>query len=242
MENEEILKVLKKEAGTTRQPQLALAKTRFLQGKMSAQAFESFNRRLAAGMGLRFALFFGLLQYGLGWLISGKVPTFRSLATQLPGYAAAGLIFGFAMYFAVVRPGMKRIISLKQDIGADVDVIPNAKLGQCPTCGAEHSRKVMTATDPMVLHYILNPGVAFAELLFGIRIPAEASRCLACGTVFHSCHSCSRSFDSLDLAGRRFHRGIRCPHCSGVIPARLNLLTRAILKVAGWVRGKGDSQ
>ena len=72
----------------------------------------------------------------------------------------------------------------------------------CPSCGSENV-STWSWKHPLVIHWILNPGLAFNEVVLGQRLPSRS----------YVCRDCKK-----DLPDRNW---VICPHCAGVSTARL---------------------
>ena len=97
---------------------------------------------------------------------------------------------------------------------------------------------VWTWKNPLVLHWILNPGLAFNELILGQRVPkimlieksdkplVERSYvpCPHCGTI----HSALKWSPQNRTAFKNWF-GLYCDHCSNVIPCLRNLTSYLLL-------------
>jgi hypothetical protein len=115
----------------------------------------------------------------------------------------------------------------------------------------DHDRyKVYTWRHPFILHWILNPGLAINELVFGQRVPRlslidrteeypqlEGSRvpCPHCGTL-----NDGRTWSAQNGTAFGNWFGLYCPACGGVIPCLMNATSWLILAVTfplwGWFR------
>lgn len=112
-------------------------------------------------------------------------------------------------------------------------------LFECPRCGGR-DYSVWILPHPLLLHWVLNPGLAFNELVFGQRVPAMTFFCRECpGPLMERqyvyCHGC-----------RVFHPGMIwsrscgfgnwlgpvCLDCGEPIPSLWNLTSRLVLAVA----------
>src|SRR5205814_1755179 len=85
--------------------------------------------------------------------------------------------------------------------------------------------------NPMMLHWVLNPGLAFNELVLGQRIPREMLMCPGCRQSFLRCVACRRL---QPMAGALnapvgMWNGLHCPDCGAAIPMLRNLVSGAIL-------------
>lgn len=112
---------------------------------------------------------------------------------------------------------------------------------KCPTCsgsiyeycGLESKSWLAKFT---YMHYILNPGLAFNELLLGQRMPKTILTCKACTTSLPNrsyvfCDSCG-ALHGLDVQKQFFgfgnYFGIYCPGCSKEIKTLRNLTAQII--------------
>ena len=77
----------------------------------------------------------------------------------------------------------------------------NEEYPPCPRCGGQNF-KIWKLPSIVILHWVLNPGLAFNELVLGQRIPK----------VQLICQDCQES-----LANRSY---APCPHCKTIIPGR----------------------
>jgi hypothetical protein len=104
--------------------------------------------------------------------------------------------------------------------------------------------------NPVVLHWIINPGLAFNELVLGQTIPKvmliekEGERPLFQRSLI-PCPHCNTLHSGLKWTAKNktaFKNwfGIYCDHCSGIIPVQRNLTSLLILLVTfpvwGWFR------
>ena len=115
----------------------------------------------------------------------------------------------------------------------------------CPKCGAHHF-KIWKLPNPLLLHWVINPGLAFNELVLGQRVPCESFECLSCDLPrnergFAFCRACGTLHDSRIWQGKQGFGnwlGLVCPSCGERIPCLWNLLSLAILAVTAplwWV-------
>lgn len=105
---------------------------------------------------------------------------------------------------------------------------------RCPKCGG-NSFKRWGLTHPVILHWVLNPGVAFNEIVLGQRVPKVQLVCTACEDTwldrsYIPCPSC-HAMHPVSRGSRDFGnwRGIACPTCGASIPCLWNVLSLAIL-------------
>ncbi len=115
--------------------------------------------------------------------------------------------------------------------------------------------KVWTWKNPLILHWILNPGLAFNELVLGQRVPKinliEKSKkpliersfvpCPYCGTI----HSAMKWTPQNHTAFKNWF-GLYCDHCSNIIPCVRNLTSYLLLGVTFpfwvWFKNKWKEQ
>jgi hypothetical protein len=108
----------------------------------------------------------------------------------------------------------------------------------CPKCGGNHF-KVSKLPDPLVLHYVLNPGIAVSEVLLGLCCPKITLYCQTCQLPLYArtyvpCPHCRTMHDArLWSKGRVFGnwRGYICPNCKQRIPRLWNVFSLLILIV-----------
>ena len=110
--------------------------------------------------------------------------------------------------------------------------------------------KVYTWKNWMVLHYILNPGLAFNELILGQRIPKvsledKTSEKPFLERSYVPCPHCETLHDGRTWStqnGTAFRNwfGLYCPNCREIIPCLMNLTTRLVLTITfpvwGWFK------
>lgn len=109
---------------------------------------------------------------------------------------------------------------------------------RCPTCGSTNLR-VMRLPNVLLVHWVLNPGIAFNELVLGQRIPATMLECRACPRprlrrYWVPCPSCSELHDGMLWSrGNAFGHwfGYFCPGCGGCIPCLWNVFSLVVLAV-----------
>jgi uncharacterized protein (TIGR02996 family) len=111
----------------------------------------------------------------------------------------------------------------------------------CPGCGTWEAI-CWDLRNPMMLHWVLNPGLAVNELLLGQRIPKVMWTCRGCMRQFTRCGAC-RAF--LSLQEPPFTRGFaqwfgcRCPQCGGNVPMLRNLTAGVAVTAGKLVTGYG---
>lgn len=114
----------------------------------------------------------------------------------------------------------------------------------CPKCEAQNF-KVWKLPNPLLLHWVLNPGLAFNELVLGQRLPRLSIECLSCNLPrdersFVFCPACHTLHDARIWQGKQGFRnwlGLVCPTCGERIPCLWNLFSLAILAVTAplWI-------
>jgi uncharacterized protein (TIGR02996 family) len=103
----------------------------------------------------------------------------------------------------------------------------------CPSCHATSAYR-MDARNPMVLHWIANPGLAFNELVLGQRIPKVMLFCRECWTCSVRCVACRRLLTLQQLYGERvvgMWVRLPCSGCGSDIPLVRNWLAKLIIGV-----------
>lgn len=115
----------------------------------------------------------------------------------------------------------------------------------CPGCGGDRHWR-MDLRNPIVWHWVLNPGLAVNELVLGQRLPAVTYVCSHCGPglggQFARCPGCRRFLTS---TGPPFDRplgnwmGYDCPHCGASIPLLYNAVTGAVVLAGRLLTGYG---
>lgn len=101
--------------------------------------------------------------------------------------------------------------------------------------------KVYTWKDWIFLHYIINPGLAFNELIFGIRIPKIILEDQTLGKPkingsYIPCPHCqtlhnSKTWSKKNKTALKNWFGYYCPECGEIIPCMTNLTTYLILGI-----------
>lgn len=107
---------------------------------------------------------------------------------------------------------------------------------ECPIC---RSTKYATWAfpHPLIVHWVLNPGLVVNELLLGQRIPSITYYCAACGghttwVRYYRCPDCGRFHEEAIWTGSNgfgHWLGVICPDCGGEIPSVLNITSWLIL-------------
>jgi hypothetical protein len=108
----------------------------------------------------------------------------------------------------------------------------------CPGCGLSKF-KVWRLPNWMVMHWILNPGLAFNEIVLGQRLPRESLECRNCELPlvqrsYIVCPHCSGMHPAARWSGRHAFRqwlGLVCPTCQSRIPCLWNVFSILILAV-----------
>jgi uncharacterized protein (TIGR02996 family) len=147
-----------------------------------------------------------------------------------------------------LRPWPEAAAALERHVLTPLSPDPDAFV--CPACqGTKHWR--LDLRNPIVWHWVLNPGLAVNELILGQRLPAVTYICRGCGPgmggQFARCPGCRRFLCS---TGPPFDRplgnwfGYDCPHCGTSIPLIYNAVTAAVVVAGrlltgyGWLWGK----
>ena len=248
----------RREPGERPQPKrgrsdMARLKLSFLSGEIDEAQYFAGIRRTSILAGVLFGLLMVPTFAFIGWEIlfdqpDPEIPSFLmwgvllivELVVGVPHAIAAGLFFGWAMHRFVFLPPARRLVAIQSEVDLSVEPLERTRPGQCPTCGAEH-KKTWTPWSPTMLHWVLNPGLAFNDLVLGQRIAREFHQCRECGTSFIDCRTCQTSVDALDWSilsqfGR--WRGMRCARCGGSIPCLRNalaLIIEAPVRLAVWL-------
>ncbi len=108
----------------------------------------------------------------------------------------------------------------------------------CPKCGGADFKR-WELPHPLILHWILNPGIAVNEVFLGQRLPKLQLICNRCeGPLMNRgyvpCPACgTMHFGRLWSRKRSFGnwRGIACPMCGAAIPCLWNVFSRLLLAV-----------
>jgi len=108
--------------------------------------------------------------------------------------------------------------------------------------------KVYTWKNWMILHWIINPAIAFNELILGQRIPKisledKTSDKPRLERTYIPCPHCETIHDGRVWAKSRAFKnwyGLYCPNCNKVIPCLINVFSFLILALTypiwGWFR------
>jgi hypothetical protein len=112
----------------------------------------------------------------------------------------------------------------------------------CPKCGGRNF-KVWKLPSFVILHWVLNPGLAFNELVLGQRIPKVQLICQDCAEPLYNrsyvpcphCHTLvhGRSWGRKHGFGNWL--GYVCPYCGGRIPCVWNWTSLVILAITSPV-------
>jgi hypothetical protein len=97
----------------------------------------------------------------------------------------------------------------------------------------------------LIVHWVLNPGVAFNEVFLGQRLPAVSYYCRDCRSPlversWLECPHCNSTFSAKLWQGRTAFGhwlGVVCPGCGGIIPSLWNhtsLLLLALTAPIWW--------
>ncbi len=110
--------------------------------------------------------------------------------------------------------------------------------------------KVFTWKNGLMLHWIINPGLAINELIFGQRVPKVSLEEIALDKPRHErgfvpCPYCNTIHDSRTWSpqnGTAFKNwfGLYCPSCGKIIPCLMNAFSFIILTITfpiwGWFK------
>jgi uncharacterized protein (TIGR02996 family) len=107
----------------------------------------------------------------------------------------------------------------------------------CPACHGDSSYR-WDVKNPMVLHWVLNPGLAVNELLLGQRVPKVLLFCRACRTATIRCPVCRRHLNSEFVAPFGNWAGIHCPECGSAIPTLRNALAGLVVGLGKLATGR----
>jgi MFS family permease len=120
----------------------------------------------------------------------------------------------------------------------------SAPLYTCPKCSGTDFKQ-WKLPHPLILHWVLNPGLAFNEVVLGQRLPKLQLICRTCeGALMERsyvpCPTCRHiHWGRLWKRTRAFGNGrrISCPACGAAIPCLWNVFSLVILAVTSplWV-------
>lgn len=110
--------------------------------------------------------------------------------------------------------------------------------------------KIWDWKSPVILHWIINPGLMINELFFGLNIPKVTLIERAGEKTFYQrsfipCPHCGEMHSGLKYSGRNKTVlwnwfGFYCDNCGGIIPVKRNLTSLIVLAVTfpvwGWFR------
>lgn len=212
---------------------------KFLRGELSVAEFRAMGRRNAWLMGLTFGLIFGGLfpivaywpsYHGSFWLVSPIL------------MVVTGVGFGWGMYRKLIKPTIERQIQLREQTGP-LAALPIADSNQCPECRSEEF-DIQTWRSGVMMHWVLNPALAFNELVLGQRIPSVMRTCRHCSTPSVGCPHCHRSIHCGHWSNQKAfgnYLGLKCPECEGLLPTLSNALAwlvRAPFMAVAWLLGR----
>jgi hypothetical protein len=108
----------------------------------------------------------------------------------------------------------------------------------CPKCNGSYF-KVWKLPHPLIVHWVLNPGLAFNEVVLGQRVPKLQLLCRTCQVAamdraYVPCPHCGCMHLGRLWSGKRAFgnwRGISCPVCGAAIPCLWNAFSLLILAV-----------
>jgi len=114
----------------------------------------------------------------------------------------------------------------------------NSPTYKCPKCDGTNFKR-WQLPHPIILHWVLNPGLAFNEIVLGQRLPKTQLICQECegpllDRAYIPCPSCAGMHLGRNASGARGFgnwRGFGCPSCKEPIPCIWNLFSILILLV-----------
>ncbi len=120
--------------------------------------------------------------------------------------------------------------------GDDLDDDEDNGEFRCPLCHSSNGA-TWAFPHPLIVHWVLNPGLAVNELLLGQRIPRITYFCRSCGSDttyvrYYQCPDCERFHEEAIWTGSNGFGhwfGVICPDCGGEIPCVLNVVSWVIL-------------
>jgi predicted RNA-binding Zn-ribbon protein involved in translation (DUF1610 family) len=109
---------------------------------------------------------------------------------------------------------------------------------QCPNCGGSQFT-IWKLPHPIIVHWVLNPGLVANELLLGQRMPKITLICRTCPLPliersYIPCPHCHTLHDGRRWSGRKAFGnwlGYGCPACGLAIPCLWNVFTLVALAV-----------
>ena len=107
---------------------------------------------------------------------------------------------------------------------------------ECPLCRS-HDYSTWAFPHPLIVHWVLNPGLVVNELLLGQRIPTITYFCSQCaggtmGQRYYRCVECGEFHQEAIWTGTNgfgHWLGVICPDCGSEIPCLLNVTSWIIL-------------
>lgn len=103
----------------------------------------------------------------------------------------------------------------------------------CPKCGGQNFTR-WAWPHAVIVHWVLNPGLALVEIPLGLRIPRIMLLCNGCRNGYVPCPKCGMlhySFAWRGLKGLGHWFGYVCPHCHAIIPCIWNAWSLMVLAV-----------
>ncbi len=112
----------------------------------------------------------------------------------------------------------------------------NTNYPPCPKCGGQHF-KVWKLPHPLILHWVLNPGIAVGEVLLGQCVPKVTLICQTCQLPLYErcyipCPHCRSMHDARRFSKQRAFGvwlGYICPNCGQRIPRLWNVFSLVVL-------------
>lgn len=114
--------------------------------------------------------------------------------------------------------------------------------------------KVWKLPHPLLLHWVLNPGLAFNEVILGQRIPKitlidKTSDAPLIERQYVPCPHCGTIHNGLIWAKKGAFKnwfGLLCPECEKIIPCIWNIASLVLLALTfpiwGWFRGSLETK
>jgi uncharacterized protein (TIGR02996 family) len=111
---------------------------------------------------------------------------------------------------------------------------------ECPVCNGTRARR-WDVKNPLILHWVLNPGLAVNELLLGQRIPKVMLFCRQCMATLVRCVACRRLLTQQQIGQKPIGHWVRlpCPECGADIPLLRNLLAGLVVGTGKLAFGTG---
>ena len=115
----------------------------------------------------------------------------------------------------------------------------NQKSLRCPKCDGSNFKR-WELPHPIMLHWILNPGLIINEIILGQRLPKTQLICEDCegpmvDRAYIPCPSCKTLHLGRLTSGKNAFgswRGFSCPTCESAIPCIWNVFSLLVLAVA----------